>query len=135
MIIIKRAIICFILLDNWLHNILKKYILKTRYKITGKCRMCGNCCKEILLCATPAQCRNILFSTVATKWIEWIFDFTLLKIDTKEGYFVFSCKKQLPDGTCGNYFWRPSVCRNFPLVDYFKEPVLLPGCGFKAELR
>ena len=133
--LIKRIIIIFVLLDNFLTNFLKKYIFKSNYVLEGKCKQCGVCCQEILLKITPAQMSSKLFTNLAIKWISWLFDFILLKIDYEHGYLAFTCKHICPDGKCGNYFWRPSVCRNYPLVDYFEEPRTLPGCGFNARLR
>ncbi len=133
--LIKRIIIIFVLLDNFLTNLPKKYIFKSQYVLEGKCKQCGVCCQEILLKMTPAQIRSKFFTNLAIKWICWLFDFILLKIDYEHGYLAFTCKHVRPDGKCGNYFWRPSVCRNYPLVDYFKEPITLPGCGFKPRLR
>jgi len=132
--VLKKSIMLFILLDNFLSNLNKRILFRPRYQLTGKCRQCGNCCKRILLKATPGQMASRLFRTIAISWIEWIFEFRLIDVDAERGYLAFSCVNQNPDGTCGNYFWRPNVCRNFPLVPYFEEPVFLPGCGFSSKL-
>lgn len=132
---LKRLIIIFVLLDNFLTQFVKTYIIRPRWKIVGKCKQCGVCCQEILLKATPRQLNSPLFMKIAIKWISWLFDFILLRVDYDNGYLVWTCKHRLPSGKCGNYFWRPNVCRNYPLVDYFDEPKFLPNCGFKAELR
>jgi Fe-S-cluster containining protein len=83
---------------------------------------------------SPRQLASRLFTRLAVAWISWIYDFKLLKIDFDNFYLVFSCKKLGSDGKCGDYAWRPNICRNYPLVDYFEEPKFLPGCGFKASL-
>ncbi|OGC25129.1 hypothetical protein A2291_07035 [candidate division WOR-1 bacterium RIFOXYB2_FULL_42_35] len=133
--LLKRLIIILVLLDNFLSQIVKNYILKPRWKIEGKCKQCGICCEEILLKATPRQLSSKLFMDIAIRWISWLFDFILLRVDYENGYLVWTCKHRCPDGKCGNYFWRPNVCRNYPLLDYFEEPKFLPDCGFRAELR
>jgi hypothetical protein len=125
----------FVLLDNFLTNSIKKALFKSKWVLTGKCKQCGNCCKEIYLKIDPGQLGSKLFSTLAIKWITWLFDFILLRIDYENYYLVFTCKHIRADGKCGNYFWRPNICRNYPLVDYFEEPKLLPGCGFSAKQR
>jgi Fe-S-cluster containining protein len=84
---------------------------------------------------TPAQTRSELFTSVSIRWISWLFDFVLLRIDHENNALVFTCRNLTPEGKCGNYFWRPNICRNYPLVDYFEEPKFLPGCGFGAKLR
>ena len=124
-----------VLTDNVLTNLVKRYVLKTRYELKGGCLKCGQCCRQIYLKVTRAQATSPLFAKLSIKWIEWLFDFKLKWVDFEDNYFVFECKHLKPDGACGNYFWRPSVCRNYPLVDYFKEPVFLPGCGYKAKPR
>ena len=116
-------------------NFPKKYIFRTKFVLKGKCNMCGNCCKRILLKITPEQINSKLFMKIAIKWIEWIFDFIFLDIDYEDNYLAFTCKHIKPDGKCGNYLFRPNVCRNYPIVDYFKKPVLLPDCGYKAKSR
>ncbi len=124
----------FVLLDNLITGSLKR-LFPTRFTRTGNCKMCGQCCKEILLKMTPAQTSSALFTSIAVRWISWLFDFILIRIDHENGYLVFTCKHTIPSGKCGNYFWRPSVCRNYPLVDYFEEPKFLPGCGYEAAIK
>lgn len=124
---------CFVLADNLLNNLLKKYVIRPRYRLSGGCLKCGQCCRAIYLKATRGQIASPLFCKIAVGWIEWLFDFKLKQIDREDHYFIFECRHLKENGSCGNYFWRPSVCRNFPLVDYFKAPVFLPGCGFTSE--
>ena len=129
--ILKRIIILFVFLDNLISTSLKK-MFPTRYKIAGKCKMCGNCCKEIRMKIAPAYLSSKFFTELAIRWISWLFDFYLLKIDFENRDLAFSCKNLGKDGKCQNYFWRPSICRNYPLLDYFKKTVFLPGCGFRV---
>ncbi len=132
---LKRLIITFVLLDNLLLNLLKKILFKSRWVLSGKCKQCGICCEEIYLKMTPNQIGSKFFTGLAIRWISWLFDFILIRIEQEPGYLVFTCKHRLRDGCCGNYFWRPNICRNYPLVDYFEEPKMLPGCGYEARLR
>ncbi len=132
---LKRLIIQFILLDNVLTNLPKKLLFRTRWRLEGKCRQCGNCCKGIYLKIDPKQLGSELFTKLAIAWITWLFDFILLEIDYENHYLVFTCKHLQASGKCGNYFWRTSICRNYPLVDYFKKPEFLPGCGFSTKPR
>lgn len=132
---IKRLLMIIVLADNILANSVKRYLFRTRYELTGRCLKCGQCCRQIYLKATRTQVTSPLFAKLSVKWIEWLFDFRLKWIDFEDNYFVFECRNLKADGTCGNYSWRSNVCRNYPLVGYFKEPVFLPGCGYKAKLR
>lgn len=124
----------FILLDNLITASLKK-LFGSRYRLEGSCNKCGQCCREIYLKMTRAQFLSPLFTAVAVKWISWLFDFEFLRVDREVGDLVFRCRNQLADGRCGNYFWRPNICRNYPLVDYFEEPKLLPDCGYYPAKR
>ncbi|OGB87816.1 hypothetical protein A3J44_00035 [candidate division WOR-1 bacterium RIFCSPHIGHO2_02_FULL_45_12] len=135
MLFFKRSIISVILLDNFLTHFPKKLLFKTRWRLEGKCKQCGACCQEIYLKITPRQLSSKLFTALAVKWIGWVFDFILLRVDYDNYYLVWTCKHKQAGGRCGNYFWRPSVCRNFPLVDYFDEPGFIPGCGYGASKR
>jgi Fe-S-cluster containining protein len=130
----KRLILIFVILDNFLTNLTRK-LFPTRWTLEGQCRQCGNCCREIYLKMTPSQMKSRLFTNISIRWISWLFDFNLLRIDHEHHYLVFNCKHLTPEGKCGNYFWRPNICRNYPLVDYFEEPKFLPGCGFKAVAK
>ena len=125
----------FVLLDNYLTNIPKKIFFRTKYQLTGSCKRCGQCCKGIYLQISPNQIGSKLFRSLAIWWICWLFDFILIKIDYDNKYLVFTCKHVQKNGSCGNYFWRPNVCRNYPLVDYFKQPSFLPGCGYSAIIN
>ena len=129
---LKRFIIAFVLLDNWLTNFSRRLVARSKWKLAGKCKQCGVCCEEIYLKITPAQLASKFFGKLAIAWVCWLFDFIYLRTDFTGYYIVFTCKHRLPSGSCGNYFWRPNVCRNYPLVDYFNEPKFIPGCGFKA---
>ena len=130
----KRFLMAFVLLDNLLVNTTKK-LFPAAYKLGGKCKQCGVCCQEIYLKMTPAQMKSDLFRSLAIRWISWLFDFILIRVEREHNYLVFTCKHRSPEGPCRNYFWRPNVCRNYPLVDYFEKPKLLPGCGFTAAPR
>ena len=133
--LLKRLIISLMLLDNFLSNFLKCYIVKTRWVLEGQCKRCGVCCQEILLRATKAQLKSNFFRKLTIRWISWLFDFILIRVDYENNYIDFTCKQRTGSGSCGNYFWRPHICRNYPLVDYFEQPRPLPNCGFKAQPR
>lgn len=132
--LIRRLILCFVLLDNILTNLAKK-LFKTRWKRVGICQQCGNCCRLIILTMTPAQVKSKFFTDLSIRWISWLFGFKLIRVDQENLSLIFSCRHLTPEGKCGNYFWRPNICRNYPLVDYFEEPKFLPGCGYEAKLN
>lgn len=117
------------LFDNLVVQSLR-HIFPARHKIGGKCKRCGRCCEEILLRGTNRQINNKLFRNIAISFISWLYGFYILYVDYEKNYLAFSCKHRGKDGKCQNYFWRPSICRNYPILDYFDKPKLLPWCGF-----
>jgi len=134
MLVIKRAIMSIILLDNFVSNLVKKPF-KTAYKLDGTCKKCGKCCREIALAAHPAILSSKLTTEIVARWISWIFDFFLVRVEYDKNYLIFGCKNLGPDGKCLNYRWRPNVCRNYPIVDYFDKPVFYPWCGYISSSR
>jgi hypothetical protein len=130
---IRQFILSLVLAYNWLTNLAKRPF-PTRWHLTGRCRQCGQCCRRIILTMTPAQIRSRLFTTLSIRWLSWLFRFELIELDGEHDSLVFRCRQLTPDNKCGDYRWRPNICRNYPLVDYFKEPQLLPGCGFVKNI-
>jgi Fe-S-cluster containining protein len=128
---LRKFMMMFVLADNYITNLAGAFFRK-QWKLEGKCRKCGKCCKEIHMKVEPHLIGNRFTRELVIRWISWLFNFYLIRIDYDRDYLVFSCRSINPDGTCGDYRWRPSVCRNYPLVDYFDEPALLEGCGFRA---
>jgi hypothetical protein len=124
----------FVLLDYWLYRLVKSPI-KTKWVLTEKCGKCGKCCKEIKLYIEPKMLSSKFVSNMVIAWTSWLFNFKLKRIDYDRSDLVFECKTLGPDGTCMDYKWRPSVCRSYPLVDYFEEPALFSICGYKKKLR
>jgi len=131
--LLRKIVLLITLADNFLTTKIKHALFKTKYSIVGNCKKCGNCCKKIYIKATKAQLKSDFFKKIYIKWIEWLFQFSLLEIDYKDCYFVFKCKNLKSDGTCGVYKLRPNICRDYPLLDYFNEPVFLQNCGFSAR--
>lgn len=129
MYLLKRLIISGMLFDNRITQSLKR-LFPTAFKIKGKCNQCGKCCEEILLKMTPSQIKNNFFRSLCIRWISWLYDFYLLHVDLKRGYLAFSCRHRGGDGLCRNYRFRPPLCRNYPLLDYFERPAFIKGCGY-----
>jgi len=131
---IRKFFLSLALTDNIVSN-LAKSPFRTKWCLEGKCNKCGKCCQEIGLKIDPRLLSSKFITNIIVRWISWLFDFYLIGIDHKRLYLFFGCKHKMPDGTCGVYKWRPSVCRNYPIIDYFEEPALFPECGYKTRLR
>ncbi|OGC11256.1 hypothetical protein A3K48_01870 [candidate division WOR-1 bacterium RIFOXYA12_FULL_52_29] len=129
---IKRLIVMVWVIDNALMKVVRNFF-PTAWRRDGECRRCGRCCREIYLTLSPAQAKSPLFLGFYKRWLSWLFDFELIRFDADYPALLFKCGNQRSDGSCGVYFWRPPLCRNYPLIDYFKEPIFLPGCGYTSK--
>jgi Putative zinc- or iron-chelating domain len=131
---LRKLAIIFMLADNFVTNLVKKPF-RTRWVLTGKCAKCGKCCQDIKLAIDPKLLSNAFIRELVVRWTSWVMGFDLKRIEYNPPYLVFGCKKLRQNGSCADYKWRPNVCRNYPLVDFFKEPALFGTCGYKAKLR
>ena len=131
---IRRLVLCFVMADNFIFNLVKKPF-KTKWILEGKCRKCGRCCRDIGMKIDPRLLQSSLITDIIVRWISWLFNFELKHIEYDSLLIVFTCKKSTPEGTCGDYKWRPNICRNYPIVDYFDKPGLFDTCGYSAKLR
>ena len=129
---IRKLILSLVIADNFVSN-MAKMPFRSRWKLEGGCRKCGRCCREIALKIDPRLLNNRLTTAVVIRWISWLFNFRLIRIEYDKPYLVFACNNQAGDGTCKEYKWRPNVCRNYPLVDYFEEPALYDFCGYRSK--
>ena len=121
-------------------NLLKRIyynikILRARYKRTGSCKACGNCCKNI----------KLLFDGELIKTQELFEEgkkynpaFKMLYINGRHenGALRFSCIHLGKNNKCKTYLIRPLTCWLYP----FKQRERIPnsrktreGCGFSYK--
>ncbi len=117
-------------------GILKKFfytkILKKKYYRTGSCKGCGKCCQ------------NIYVNHGKKGFIQTEEEFNLLKfshsfyrglelIGKDELGLLFKCKHlDSETNKCKIHFFRPPICRNYPMEEIFKMGgILTPECGYK----
>lgn len=119
-----------------LFNFIKKFyflkILRKKYYRTGSCKGCGKCCQ------------NIYVNHGKSGFIKSENEFNRLKffhsfyrgldlIGKDELGLLFKCR-HLDSETkkCRIHFFRPLICRNYPMEEIFKMGgILSPECGFK----
>ena len=131
---IRKPVLALVIFDNFVSNIVKKPF-RTKWALDGKCKKCGKCCRDIKLAIDPRLLSNTFTRELVIRWTSWVMGFYLKAIEYDPPYLVFGCKNLLSDGSCADYKWRPNVCRNYPLVDFFEEPALFDTCGYKARLK
>lgn len=123
----------FMILDRWMQGF-AKWIVRPPLKRGGKCKRRGNCCYFILFKKNRGLMERLL-----TFWCTQVNGFYKRdkmpqKFDKKD-WWVMGCRYLKKNGSCGNYFFRPSICRNWPVIEHFGHPQLLKGCGFTPVPR
>lgn len=115
-------------------------------KITGNCKQCGQCCKDISLDVWGVTETSILETDINKRLKnaigEWVianpyFDFTKVKkiIITDESIHVqgVNCRALVKKN--GKYFCkihknRPQLCKDYPNEN---TTLFFKGCGFKVK--
>ncbi len=130
---IRVLLLPFILLDLTAQR-LARLLIRPPFKKEGKCLRRGNCCHYILIPESKGLLGKLYY-----QWNTQILGFyrrdgAVYESDGKRVY-VMGCRYLKKDGKCGRYFLRPTVCRKWPLIEYFGYPRIIKGCGFKAVSR
>lgn len=111
-----------------------KMLIKTPYKQEGSCLRRGNCCHYILLAEPKGFLGRLFFF-----WYTQINGFFLRNPQPikHEGHrvVVMGCRYLMKNGSCKHHRLRPTLCRQWPLIEYFGYPRILKGCGYKAVPR
>lgn len=135
MFMLRKIVLSFVIFENFVNNLVRRPY-KTKWHLTGKCKKCGKCCHNIALKIEPRLLTSrVITELLIVRWVSWLFNFQLIWIDYQKYYLVFRCKNLKPDGTCKDYKWRPNICRNYPIVDFFDEPALSDTCGYSSIIR
>ncbi len=101
--------------------------------VTGSCRCCGNCCREINLEGVRGWLRSEKdFHKVVENYPEYE-RFQILGKD-QQGYLQFSCSWLGDAGLCRDHANRLSLCKNFPDKNlYFCGGTVPSGCGYRIN--
>lgn len=134
---IRLAICCLYLPFLYLEILMEKiakFFIRPPFKQTGQCKRRGNCCHYILFPETTG-----IIKTLFLFWNTEIHGFYKRnQMDYEhEGkkIHVYGCRHLKKDGSCSNYFFRPKVCRTWPLIAHFGYPKVLKGCGYQIKVR
>lgn len=104
-----------------------------KHVIHGECVRCGDCCKSIvsdpprLLKKNPGLWLYLAYHRI-THNFEWV-------AQGNNGEIIFSCGHLRLDNRCGIYWKRPLLCRNYPILPYYKAPTLMPQCSYQISSR
>ncbi len=130
---LRLIMLIFIFLELGAEKI-AKWIIRPPFTRVGSCHRRGNCCYYILLPYVKGFLGKIL-----SFWYTEVYGFYLRedKTFTHEGkkIQVMGCRYLQKNGACSHYFFRPKICRIWPIIEVFGRPRLLKGCGFQAKLK
>lgn len=107
---------------------LMRMLCPPRYEVVRSCHKCGSCCTQIVSNPPSLIKRTVLINA-------YLFAHKLLhNFDVvgrgPDDEVLFSCAHLRSDGRCRIYARRPFMCRNYPVRPFFRQPQLLPGCGY-----
>lgn len=108
-------------------------VLRKKYRRTGQCKGCGRCCQEIYV----RHGRGMIKDEETFKKLQCLHPFySYLKVREKtDTGLVFECTKLNKEtGKCTIYWFRPMICKLYPLEDIFMMGgVISEDCGFRFE--
>ncbi len=104
-----------------------KYIRK------GKCKQCGDCCRNILLFTDSDM--PVLSEEQFIQIQNWDKHFKNFYVSGKSetGALLFTCKELGDNNKCNVYFFRGLGCRNYPKINtkfLINGGKPLDGCGY-----
>lgn len=133
---IRALVLPFVVLDQFVQR-LARVIVRPPWKQVGHCYQRGNCCHYLLM-SKPVGWKKPLLGL----YLWWNTQINGFFLRDQEAYdhdgeemLVMGCRYLQKDGRCGHYRWRPTVCRQWPLIEYWGVPRRLKGCGFRAVPR
>ena len=99
---------------NWIKFYWNKFT-SPKYTLTGKCKQCGRCCKNIVFFAydKPIKDENLYEKLqLNNKRLKLFYP----SGKNEKGELLFTCKSLLPNNKCKYYFFRSLYCRKYPMV-------------------
>jgi len=107
-------------------------LLSPKYKRLGKCKQCGQCCRQITL---KIDNDFITSEELFLKLKSWQPHYNHFFISGKleNGVLLFTCKSLGDDNLCKDYWKRSLFCRHYPVLksDFIRAGgETLENCGF-----
>lgn len=110
----------------------RSFVLGREVEVVGQCKLCGNCCHDILL-RDGGWIRN---QRQFDKLCDSDRQHRRFEISGKDdhGRLVFRCVLQGKDGLCTSYNERLPLCRSYPSKTiYYRGGWIGPDCGFRFK--
>lgn len=117
-------------------------LFSSKYIIKGKCKRCGNCCRNILFSTSEGYVKDEkIFKQMQKKYKHYrnyrITGVVKEKKDFQNGALTFECKFISKDNKCKIYLLRPIFCRDYPNINpqlIYEGVTMLDGCGFYFDV-
>lgn len=130
---VRLLFLPFVILDQ-ISKRIAKWLIKPPLVAQGKCKRRGNCCYFITMRKTRWP-----WGALQKFWVTEINSFFFRSQETVKAHgresYVLGCRYLQKDGSCKHYFFRPTVCREWPKIEWFGHPQILKGCGYAAADR
>jgi len=110
------------------------FFFKPMYHLAGTCKKDGTCCTKIAIYLSDSFWVYPLLRKIAIFWYQFVYNFSYTGDQTRYKIILFSCN-YLQNNKCSIYKLRPFICRAYPELSFFKKPIFLKNCGFKAIKR
>ncbi len=122
-----------------LHN----KIFSSRYVLKGKCKKCGNCCRNILFSTQDGYVKSKDLFLQMQKKYRYYRNFRISgvvenKQEFQNGALTFECKFISKNNKCLIYPIRPIFCRNYPDINpdlIYGGVEMLDDCGFYFDVN
>ncbi len=108
----------------------------SKYVVKGKCRQCGQCCRNIVFLIGENYIKNPEQFEAMKTW-DKKYNHFFISGKNEKGALLFTCKSLGADNKCKDYFFRSFYCRKYPKLD---KKIILGGyetfdeCGYKFEI-
>ncbi|WP_319541690.1 YkgJ family cysteine cluster protein [uncultured Pseudodesulfovibrio sp.] len=111
----------------------RAFVLKRDVEVVGQCRMCGRCCREIML-RDAGRCLKTEKQFLDLCQSDPLHEcFTITRRD-EFGVLIFNCVKLDGDNICTDYESRPALCSNYPTKSlYYNGGWLRDDCGYSFK--
>lgn len=110
----------------------RSFVLGREVEIVGQCRLCGNCCHDILLRDGGWVKNKRQFKRLCERESKY-FRFEILGKDDR-GCLTFRCTLQQENGLCSCYDDRLPLCKSYPSKSlYYQGGWIGPKCGFRFK--
>lgn len=118
-------------------------LFSSKYVLKGKCKKCGNCCRNILFSTKEGYIKSEEIFKKMQKKYGFYRNFKISgvvenKKDFQNGALTFECKYISKNNKCKIYLIRPMFCRDYPNIipDLIYNGVeMLDGCGFYFDIN